>query len=214
MRLAAACRLASSAWYERDMMDKPTVRSSRRRQLQLFAHNFLKHPKMLGSVIPSSRFLIRELLSQVDWARAELIVEYGPGVGTITREILKRMGPDARLLVLEMNQEFAGFLRESIDDPRLEVVHGSAAEVQVVLQRMGLARADYIVSGIPFSTIPPDVRAAILQSTRESLAPDGRFLVYQFSGKVLPHLKKVFRHVQQDFEPLNILPARLFYCSP
>jgi phospholipid N-methyltransferase len=196
------------------MMTTPGVRASRRRQLQLFAQNFLKHPKMLGSVIPSSRFLIRELLSQIDWRRADLIVEYGPGVGNITREILQRMHPDARLVVFEMNEEFADFLRESIRDPRLHVVHGSAGDVAQVLRTQGLGEADYIISGIPFSTMPGDVRTEILHATRDSLARDGRFLVYQFSGKVLPHLRSVFSHVRQDFEPLNILPARLFYCTP
>jgi phospholipid N-methyltransferase len=59
-------------------------------QLMLFAKNFFKHPKMLGSIIPSSRFLIERLLRQMDWDQARVIVEYGPGVGTITREILQR----------------------------------------------------------------------------------------------------------------------------
>ena len=50
----------------------------------LFAKNFLQHPRMLGSLIPSSRFLVERLLRKVDWKRAKTIVEYGPGVGTIT----------------------------------------------------------------------------------------------------------------------------------
>ena len=53
---------------------------------------------MLGSVIPSSRFLVNDLLNQIRWERAQLIVEYGPGVGTITQEILRRMRTDAVLV--------------------------------------------------------------------------------------------------------------------
>ena len=60
--------------------------ASTRSQALLFAQNFLKHPKMIGSLIPSSRRLIDRLLGKVDWNRARVIVEYGPGVGTITRE--------------------------------------------------------------------------------------------------------------------------------
>ena len=48
--------------------------------LVLFARNFLKHPSMLGWPLPSSRFLINELLKWVDWQKANVIVEYGPGV--------------------------------------------------------------------------------------------------------------------------------------
>src|SRR5215813_3525555 len=72
---------------ERKMLLKP----SRGEETLLFAKNFLHHPKMLGSLIPSSRFLIGRLLAKVDWTRAQTVVEYGPGVGTITAHILTRM---------------------------------------------------------------------------------------------------------------------------
>ena len=83
----------------------------RRAQLTLFARNFFKHPRMLGSIIPSSSFLIRRLLEPVDWERARVIVEYGPGVGTITHEILGRLHPDATLVVIETNDDFVDFCK-------------------------------------------------------------------------------------------------------
>ncbi|HUF18447.1 MAG TPA: rRNA adenine N-6-methyltransferase family protein [Thermoanaerobaculia bacterium] len=185
---------------------------SRRESVMLFARNFFKHPRMLGSLIPSSRFLIDELLAQVNWSGARVVVEYGPGVGSFTTEILRRMHPDAKLIVIEMNEDFVSLLRSSYDDPRLHVVHGSADDVQSVLAGLGLEHADYVISGIPFSTMPPAVRDSILQQTHDVLGNEGAFLVYQFSGDVLPHLKGLFREVRQDFELLNILPARLFFC--
>src|SRR4026209_2837609 len=75
--------------------------SRRPEQILLFARNFFKHPKMLGSLIPSSRFLIQGVLKQIDWERAGVVVEYGPGVGTFTTEILRRMRPDATLAAFE-----------------------------------------------------------------------------------------------------------------
>ena len=89
---------------------------------------------MLGSLIPSSRFLVNDLLNQIQWERARVIVEYGPGVGTITAEILKRMRSDALLLAIELNGELFTFLRNEIDDPRLQVVHASALDVREVLR--------------------------------------------------------------------------------
>ncbi|HEX6748832.1 MAG TPA: rRNA adenine N-6-methyltransferase family protein [Longimicrobium sp.] len=187
--------------------------ASRRRQIILFARNFFKHPRMLGSIIPSSRFLVRDLMRQVDWKRARVVVEYGPGVGNITAEVLKRMRRDARLVVFETNDEFVEFLRRSIPDPRLTVVHGSAADVGRVLGELGLDQADYVISGIPFSTMPEQVSAAIVRATRQTLRPGGRFLVYQFSRAVSRFLKPEFRDIREAFEPLNILPARLYICS-
>lgn len=186
----------------------------RQHPILLFSRNFIKHPKMLGSVIPSSRFLIQQVLKRVDWERARVFVEYGPGVGTITRHVLKRMHRDAQVVVLETNADFVDYLRGAIPDPRLHVVHGSAEEVGAVLARLGCGPADYVISGIPFSTMPDDVRERILHATRSALRPDGAMLVYQFSGKVWPHLQRVFPDVHRDFEPRNVLPAWVFRARP
>ena len=183
-------------------------------QVLLFARNFFRHPSMLGSLVPSSRFLVNDLLTQLDWERARVVVEYGPGVGTITQELLKRMRPDAVLVAIELNQEFVQFLEEEVEDPRLRVVHGSARSVREALSRLGLPNADYIISGIPFTNIPAAMRFEIMQESRQALQPDGALLVYQFTTTVLPYLESSFSTVRQNFQFWNILPARIFYCTP
>src|SRR5581483_426323 len=176
------------------------------RSAWLFARNFFRHPLMLGSIIPSSRFLIRQLLKPVDWSQAKVIVEYGPGVGVITSEVLRRMRPDATLIAIETNPEFVKYLRASIRDERLHVVEDSAEAVDEILRRHGHTSASYVISGIPFSTIPAKVRESILLKTCEVLKPGGSFLVYQFSTVVLQDLQRIFRYVRRQFEPLNVLP--------
>ena len=184
------------------------------RSALLFARNFFRHPLMLGSIVPSSRFLIRELLKPVDWSQAKVIVEYGPGVGVITTEVLRRMRPDAILIAIETNPDFVTYLRDSIQDERLHVVEGSAEAVDEILRQHGQSSASYVISGIPFSTIPGPVRERILRKTCEALKPGGSFLVYQFSSRVLEDLQRIFRYVRRQFEPLNVLPAHLFFCQP
>ena len=179
----------------------------------LFARNFFRHPTMLGSIVPSSPFLVNDVLSQVDWEKARVVVEFGPGVGTMTREILNRMHPDAVLVAIELNPDFVSFLQDEVSDSRLRIVHGSASEVRAVLASRSLTRADYIVSGIPYSTLPDPIRRKILRESREVLSPQGALLVYQFTGTVLPYLQSSFASVQQDFQLLNILPARIFCCT-
>src|ERR1700722_17306137 len=180
----------------------------------LFARNFFRHPRMLGSIVPSSRFLIKQLLEPINWGRARVIVEYGPGVGGITAEVLRHMRADATLVAIEMNPDFVRYLGEAITDKRLRVVQGSAADVDDILRRFGFLRADYIISGIPFSTIAAPVREQILRKTHDALEPGGAFLVYQFSTRVLQGLKRVFGYVGRKFQPLNVLPAHLFICQP
>ncbi len=183
-------------------------------QWALFAKNFFRHPKMLGSLIPSSRFLIGRLLREIDWDQARVIVEFGPGVGNFTGEILRLMRPDAVLIAMETNREFVAFLRRSFSDDRLRVVHNSASEVERVLAERGVPRADYVVSGIPFSVLKDYEREEILVSTHRVLQPGGALLVYQFSPKVRPDLERIFSHVTRSFEPLNVLPAQIFCCAP
>lgn len=192
----------------------PAKRRSRHKPILLFGRNFLKHPRMLGSLIPSSRFLVDKVLAPVDWARARVLVEFGPGVGTITSHILKRMHPSARLIVIETNEDFVGYLRETIHDPRLEVVHGSAADIGSLLAARGLPSADYVFSGIPFSTMPEAVRTSIVQSTADAVSHDGAFVVYQFSPKVRGYLERAFATVHTGFEALNVPPAQIFVCRP
>ena len=176
-----------------------------------FLRGFLKNPVMVGSIIPSSRVLIEKMLRPVDWENTKLFVEYGPGVGTFTRPILEHLRDDATLLTIDTNAEFNKFLKESIDDPRLVAVTGSAAEVEQILVDHGFKEADYVLSGLPFSTLPPGVGEAIAAATAKVIRPGGAFLVYQFSPKVHDFIKPHFERIKRGFEWVNVPPATLFW---
>ena len=176
-----------------------------------FLRGFMKHPKMVGSIIPSSRILINRMLEPVDWESTRLVVEYGPGVGTFTRPILDQLGPDATLVTVDTNPDFTAFLKESIDDPRLVAVSGSAADVEKILADRGLGQADYVLSGLPFSTLPPGVGDAIAAATAKVIRPGGAFLVYQFSPKVKDFIAPHFERLERGFEWINVPPATLFW---
>ena len=176
-----------------------------------FLRGFLKHPVMVGSIIPSSRVLIDKMLRPVDWENTRVFVEYGPGVGTFTRPILELLGPDATLVTIDTNADFTHYLKESIDDPRLVAVNGSAADVQKILEDRGLGQADYVLSGLPFSTLPPGVGEAIAEETSKVIRPGGAFLVYQFSPKVRDFIAPHFDRIDRGFEWINVPPAQLFW---
>ena len=176
-----------------------------------FLRGFLKHPVMVGSIIPSSAKLINRMLGPVDWDNAKVFVEYGPGVGTFTRPILDRLAPDATLITIDTNAEFTEFLRESMNDERLIAVTGSAADVEKILADRGFAHADYVLSGLPFSTLPPGVGEAIGAATSRVIRPGGAFLVYQFSPKVREFIAPVFERIERGFEWINVPPATLFW---
>jgi len=176
-----------------------------------FLRGFLKHPKMVGSVIPSSKILIQKMLKPVDWKTTRLFVEYGPGVGTFTRPILDRLGPDAKLIAIDTNPDFIEFLNEDIEDERFIAVHGSAADVETIIADHGFDHADYVLSGLPFSTLPPGVGDAIGAATGRAIRDGGAFLIYQFSPKVKEFIAPHFERIDRGFEWANVPPATLFW---
>ena len=176
-----------------------------------FFRQFLRSPRMIGSVIPTSKRVIEQLLAHVDWQATGVFVEYGPGVGTFTRPILERLRPDARLIAIDTCRDFIDHLSSRIDDPRLRPVHGSAADVESILERHADGRkADYVASGLPFSTLPPGVAPQIMAATARALAPGGTFLIYQYSRFVLPLLHPHFPSVEQSRTWRNIPPCYVF----
>lgn len=177
----------------------------------MFLKGFLKNPVMVGAIASSSQRLVRHMISKVDWDQCKLFVEYGPGVGTFTRPILEQLGPDAKLVVIDTNPDFIHYLRATIDDPRFFAVLGSAADVQRIVQEHGFEQADFIASGLPFSTLPPGVGDQIAKATHDVLRPGGAFLVYQYNPKVRNFLTPHWSNIDHEVEWWNIPPAQLWW---
>ena len=177
----------------------------------VFFEGFVKHPVMVGSIIPSSRFTIQKMLAPVRWEDCRLFVEYGPGVGTFCRPVLDRLRRDGQLIVIDTNPLYIDYLRATIADSRFTAVLGSAADVEDIVQAHGHDHADYVLSGLPFSTLPDGIGPAIAAATHRVLRPGGAFLVYQFSARARDFMARHFRVIDQGFEWLNILPCQLFW---
>ena len=177
----------------------------------VFIKGFVKHPVMVGSIIPSSRFTVQKMLDPVKWDECKLFVEYGPGVGTFCQPVLDRLRKDATLLVIDTNPDFIDFLRQHFRDSRFIAVHGSAADVNAIIGEFGFDHADYILSGLPFSTLPGDLGPRIAEETARAIRPGGAFLVYQFRARARDFMAPHFARIDSGFELWNILPCHLFW---
>lgn len=175
-----------------------------------FLLGFLRRPGVVGSVVPSSRFLERRIVNVAAIAKARLVVEFGPGTGGTTRAILDALPEDAKLLAIEIDPEFASHLRAN-RDPRLIVHLGSAEHIWETLAHYGLSRPDAIVSGIPFSTMPQALGRRILHALWSCMAPGGRFVAYQFRDQVALIGRDLLGQPDIELELLNVPPVRV-YC--
>lgn len=164
---------------------------------------------MVGSIIPSSRATIDTMLSRVDWAACKVFVEYGPGVGTFCAPVLDRLRRDGELIVIDTNPLFIDYLKRTIRDSRFHAVLGSAEDVEDIVRSLGHDGADYVLSGLPFSTLPEGVGPSIAAATYRVIRPGGAFLTYQFSAVARDLTARHFPRVDTGFVWMNVPPCLL-----
>jgi phospholipid N-methyltransferase len=174
-----------------------------------FFQGFLKRPREVGSIIPSSRFLERRVTRTAGLADASFVIELGPGTGGTTRSFLSSMKPTAKLLAIEINPRFVRVLRRH-PDPRLLVHLGSATDLRAILDQLDLPAPDAILSGIPFSTMARPLGFEILRAVHDVLEPGGCFVAYQVRDRVETLGREVFGHPSVQTELLNVPPMRVY----
>lgn len=150
----------------------PTVRD----HLQLLG-KFLRHPRTVGAVAPSSAALASRMVEGIG-AAGERIVELGPGTGSLTRAIVDRLAPGARLLAIEIDPGFAEGIRRRW--PAIECVCASAEELPALSAARGFAPVDRIISGLPFASLPEPITRGILDGIQQTLRPEGTFTTFQY----------------------------------
>jgi len=173
----------------------------------LFFKRFLQRPWQIASIVPSSKALVERVSSKIDFDHARVIAEYGPGEGVHSRQIARRMRPDAQLLLFELDPAFSRDLeRQFADDTRVHVINLDAARLPQELKRRGIPNCDYILSGIPFSILKIDKKVSLLQKTHDALAPGGSFIIYQVTNELKQHASPIFEEAESEYFLQNIPP--------
>lgn len=178
-----------------------------------FFRQYIKDIRRVGAVTPSSRFLARKMVETIDFSKAKVIIEYGPGTGAFTAEITKRMNADTKLIALETNEAFYKVLQAKYKNTtNVEILNVSAEEVSKLHAERNLPRPDYIISGLPFAALPSQVSKAILAETVKLLAPKGEFITFQYTLLKKNLLSSYFKNIQVIREVRNIPPAYVLRC--
>ncbi len=176
----------------------------------LFFRRVLANPLRVGYVVPSSPFLTRQTARRLDFSKPRVVVELGPGEGCHTRQIIKRMDADSKLILLELDEEFAVHLKKSFaGDPRVTVLHADAQVLPETLRELGHTHCDYIVSGLPFLVIDEPIRNKILQNIAGAMQSESRFITYQVSDQLCANTH-LFELAGREYCPLNLPPINVF----
>jgi phospholipid N-methyltransferase len=150
------------------------------------------------------------MLSDIDFNTARVILEYGPGTGTFTRSMLKKGRPDLKIFGFELNTTFCEYLSKNINDPRFICVNEGAENAIAYLKSHNIEKVDYIVSSLPFSHIPENIKVIILRNAQTLLKGNGSFSHYRYNNKFVPELGNYFSEVKMKPVWMNLPPAYVY----
>jgi len=179
-----------------------------------FLSQYFRDPRGVGAVAPSWPALARAMVDAVDLETARAIVEFGPGTGVFTAELIARRKPGTRIVAIELNPGFHRAVAERFRGvPDLDVVHGSAGDVAHIVAELGVGRVDCVLSGLPLSSLPAPVSEGILVETQRLLGHHGRFVLFQYSRYRRAMLARHFARITARHVLANLPPAYVFACE-
>lgn len=158
-------------------------------------------------MIPSSRFLVNSMLKSIDFENARNIVEFGPGTGCMTTEILKRARKDAKLLCFEVNKIFCKVLKKNIKDKRLIIINDDAEKISKYMERYKIKKVNNVISSLPFFNLGEIKKTDIIKETKKVLLKNGKFVFYQYFPHFDFSLDNYFSRISMKFILLNIPPT-------
>ena len=183
-----------------------------------FISEMVCHPKAVGAIAPSSSKLAKHLVDSVDWPSTLAVVEYGPGTGAVTEQILMQLPPDTTFLAIEISARFAEMLRTRF--PGVRICEGSVSMVKDHCDANGVEQVDVIISGLPWAAFSDEDQTNYLDATMEVLRPGGQFITFGYlQGLLLPAGRRFRRKLQGYFSEVRVskpvwanLPPAFFYC--
>src|SRR5262249_51490685 len=107
---------------------------------------------MTASITPSSRFLARTIVENLNLRAPDTVLEYGPGTGVLTEFVLRELRPGAKFAAIELNPRFADIFRTRY--PFVTLFQDSVSNVEGICKSAGIRSVDCIVSGLPWALFP------------------------------------------------------------
>lgn len=183
-----------------------------------FLKEFVTRPHEIGAIVPSSPALARRIVERVDWSVVEVVVEYGPGLGAVTGEILRK-AETRDFFAIEVNEAYAeAFVKRF---PGVPLYRDSAANVVDICALHGVDHVDCVISGLPWANFSEETQDDLLAAMFEVLAPNGQFATFAYMhGLALPSGKRFRQKLDAHFGTVersgivwrNTPPAFVYHC--
>ena len=163
-----------------------------------FLHAFLKNPLNVGAIAPSSPELAQKMLEGLQPCKDSIVLELGVGTGAITKFIEEIVTDDSSYLGLELDKSLVRSLNLSF--PKLKIVRGNAADMHSIHQASGLGKVGFIISCLPFVSIPNEIGEKILVEIDRFMAEGCVFRTFQYAhGYYFPSAIKLREHMRDRY---------------
>jgi phosphatidylethanolamine/phosphatidyl-N-methylethanolamine N-methyltransferase len=189
------------------MAKKPT-------ELSLFLRRWVAHPLRVGAVLPSSPSLCRMVARNTVTSPQDRVMELGAGTGTVTDYLIAAGLPEDRLILVELDPDYAAYLSERF--PKATVIEGDASRPRALLDPELVGKLDTVISGIPALQFPLAKQRAYMDECFSILREGGQVLQYTYSLKSpLPYTKLQMTGRRLGLTLANLPPAHLWcYLRP
>lgn len=163
-----------------------------------FLQAFLKNPLHVGAITPSSSDLALQMIEGIEPNDENVVVELGVGTGSFTKLINQIVSDDKSYLGVEISRDFVKALKKEY--PHLKFVCGNAAKLQKLHEKSGLGKVSYIISGIPFVSLPNDVGDEILDEISRFMDQGCMFRTFQYAhGYYMPSAVKLRKFMKMRY---------------
>lgn len=176
----------------------------------LFLRRFMICPKAVGSVLPSSRYLVNSMVAGINWKTVGTVAELGAGTGVITNAIDDSRAGESRFLCFERDEDMR---RELRDRYRSVTFCEDAFALRSTLEKEQVPGLDCVVSGLPLFNFPDQLRRSLLVDIHRSLNPGGVFVAFQYTRQIKPFLVSIYDDMETQFVWANLPPAFVYLCK-
>lgn len=165
----------------------------------------VRRPHLFGSPAPSGRALAAQLARLLPDSGTPTVVELGAGTGALTRQIHERLSAGSRLLAVELDEVLARHLAARL--PEVDVRQGDAERLPALLADAGIARADAVVTSLPWTLLPGHRRDAVLDAIAAALTPDGMATAVLTRTALPSRARELRRAFAARFAEVEALPV-------
>ena len=168
----------------------------------------------MGAIAPSAPSLARAMAraAQMNNRDGDLVIELGPGTGSVTRALLAAGVSEERLVLVERDRHLHAWLEGHF--PGATVLHSDARRLDEILPAGRAGRVSTVVSSLPLNSLPRNERNEIVRAAFRVLSDEGCLIQYSYGvPSPLPCQALGLTGKRVAFAAANLPPATVWRFS-